>query len=216
MNHGVASTRAVLDDGRLTDSHGRVIDFRNTIIIMTSNLGSSALGQDGDGNGAPPDLSTVMPSVKKYFQPEFINRIDEILLFNSLKQEHMLPIVDIQLRGLQTLLLEEKRITFTAHESARHWLALEGFEPLYGARPLKRVIQRAVLTPLAKEILSGNILDGASVELRKQAGHAELSFIVNNPPPEAARDVTLALPTPKSNAAVAHGVQALGKDADAE
>jgi len=154
----------VLDDGRLTDGQGRTVDFRNTLIIMTSNLGSehlSALDPDDDSAMAE---AQVMKSVREHFRPEFINRLDEIILFNRLARTDMGAIVDIQLRHLRALLAERK-IELELDDAARDWLADAGFDPVYGARPLKRVIQRELQNALAERILSGDVADGTTVHV---------------------------------------------------
>ncbi|HEV7275522.1 MAG TPA: ATP-dependent chaperone ClpB [Devosiaceae bacterium] len=152
----------VLDDGRLTDGQGRTVDFRNTVIIMTSNLGSEYLSQLADGESVELARGKVLDAVKAAFRPEFLNRIDEILLFHRLERGQMAAIVDIQFRRLQQL-LKERDITLTLTPEAREWLAAEGYDPAYGARPLKRVIQRELQDQLADEILAGRIADGATV-----------------------------------------------------
>ena len=152
----------VLDDGRLTDGQGRTVDFRNTVIIMTSNLGSSYLADLKDGEPVELVRGKVLDAVKAAFRPEFLNRIDEILLFHRLERKHMGEIVDIQLGRLKKL-LADRDITLELTREARDWLANEGYDPAYGARPLKRVIQRAVQDELAEEILAGRIADGQTV-----------------------------------------------------
>ena len=152
----------VLDDGRLTDGQGRTVDFRNTLIVMTSNLGAEYLVAQPEGQDSGEVRDLVMAEVRSHFRPEFINRIDEIILFHQLKREHMGRIVDIQLVRL-TKLLEDRKITIVLNPKAREWLAEKGYEPAYGARPLKRVIQKAVQDPLAELILSGKIKDGDRV-----------------------------------------------------
>jgi ATP-dependent Clp protease ATP-binding subunit ClpB len=152
----------VLDDGRLTDGQGRTVDFRNTIIIMTSNLGSEYLIQLKEGETVELVRGKVLDAVRAAFRPEFLNRIDEIILFHRLERIHMGAIVDIQLRRLQQL-LKERDITLTLTPEAREWLGDDGYDPLYGARPLKRVIQREVQDSLAEEILAGTISDGMSI-----------------------------------------------------
>jgi ATP-dependent Clp protease ATP-binding subunit ClpB len=152
----------VLDDGRLTDGQGRTVDFRNTVIIMTSNLGSEFLSQLRDGESVELARGKVLDAVKAAFRPEFLNRIDEILLFHRLERDQMAAIVDIQFRRLQEL-LKERDITLTLTPEARDWLGAEGYDPAYGARPLKRVIQRQLQDQLADQILAGTIADGATV-----------------------------------------------------
>ncbi|EKS32731.1 ATP-dependent chaperone ClpB [Afipia clevelandensis] len=152
----------VLDDGRLTDGQGRTVDFRNTLIIMTSNLGSEFLVSQAEGEDTSAVREQVMAVVRASFRPEFLNRVDEIILFHRLQRTEMGRIVDIQMRRLLKLLADRK-ITLTLDEKAREWLAAKGWDPAYGARPLKRAIQRAVQDPLAEMILSGRIHDGENV-----------------------------------------------------
>jgi ATP-dependent Clp protease ATP-binding subunit ClpB len=154
----------VLDDGRLTDGQGRTVDFRNTLIIMTSNLGAEYLVNQTENEEPQIIEANVMNMVRNHFRPEFLNRVDEILLFHRLKREQMTAIVDIQIRRLQKL-LDERRITLELDNKAREWLAREGFDPAYGARPLKRAIQKNVQDPLSERILEGKIKDGDSVHL---------------------------------------------------
>jgi ATP-dependent Clp protease ATP-binding subunit ClpB len=156
----------VLDDGRLTDGHGRTVDFRNTLIVLTSNLGSEYLAALPDGADVNQARGEVMEVVRQAFRPEFLNRLDEILLFRRLSREDMTGIVEIQLRQLQKLLAERK-ITLQVDEEAKRWLAEAGYDPVYGARPLKRVIQRELQNPLALEILEGRIQDGDTVLVTK-------------------------------------------------
>ena len=152
----------VLDDGRLTDGQGRTVDFRNVLIIMTSNLGSEFLVNQREGEDTAAVLGQVMNAVRGHFRPEFINRVDEIILFHRLKRENMAAIVDIQFARLARL-LEDRKIVLTLDEKARAFLADKGYDAAYGARPLKRVIQKEVQDPLAEAILSGEIADGESV-----------------------------------------------------
>jgi ATP-dependent Clp protease ATP-binding subunit ClpB len=151
----------VLDDGRLTDGQGRTVDFRNTVIILTSNLGTEFLGQEGDQTHA---RAQVMQAVRNHFRPEFLNRLDEIILFHRLTRANMDKIVDIQIGRLDRLLADRK-IAVTLDDKARHWLGNAGYDPVYGARPLKRVIQRRLQDPLAQLILEGAITDGANVKV---------------------------------------------------
>jgi ATP-dependent Clp protease ATP-binding subunit ClpB len=154
----------VLDDGRLTDGQGRTVDFRNTIIIMTSNLGAEYLVAQPPGQDVNEVRDQVMGMVRSHFRPEFLNRIDDIILFHRLRRDEMGAIVDIQLRRLQKL-LDDRKITLQLDDSARNWLADRGYDPAYGARPLKRVIQRAVQDPLSELILSGAVKDGDTVHI---------------------------------------------------
>ena len=154
----------VLDDGRLTDGQGRTVDFRNTLIVLTSNLGSDALANLPDGTDIEQARPYVMEAVRAAFRPEFLNRLDEILLFRRLSREDMKGIVEIQLRHLQKLLADRK-ITLEIDGAAETWLAEKGYDPVYGARPLKRVIQRELQNPLAQQILEGRIPDGSTVHV---------------------------------------------------
>jgi ATP-dependent Clp protease ATP-binding subunit ClpB len=154
----------VLDDGRLTDGQGRTVDFRNTLIILTSNLGSEYLVALKDGESVELVRGKVLDAVKAAFRPEFLNRLDEILLFHRLERDQMAAIVDIQM-GRLAKLLKDRDISLDLMPKAREWLANEGYDPAYGARPLKRVIQREVQDKLAEEILAGTIVDGARVRL---------------------------------------------------
>lgn len=148
----------------MTDGQGRTVDFRNTMIIMTSNLGAEYLTQLKDGDDSDLVREQVMEVVRSHFRPEFLNRIDEIILFHRLKRDEMGAIVDIQLERLLKL-LSERKITLELDDDARHWLANKGYDPVYGARPLKRVIQKYVQDPLAEQILSGQIPDGSLVKV---------------------------------------------------
>ena len=154
----------VLDDGRLTDGQGRTVDFRNTLIIMTSNLGAEYLVAQPDGDDTEKVRDQVMAEVRAHFRPEFLNRVDEIILFHRLKRDQMAHIVDIQIGRLQKL-LEDRKITLALDAKAREWLAEKGYDPAYGARPLKRTIQKSVQDPLAELILSGKIKDGEKVKV---------------------------------------------------
>ena len=154
----------VLDDGRLTDGQGRTVDFRNTLIIMTSNLGSEYLVNQPEGEDSEAVREQVMAVVRAHFRPEFLNRVDEIILFHRLKREQMETIVEIQLERLKKL-LGERKITLQLDDSARKWLAEKGYDPAYGARPLKRVIQKQLQDPLAEKILQGEVRDGDLVRI---------------------------------------------------
>jgi ATP-dependent Clp protease ATP-binding subunit ClpB len=152
----------VLDDGRLTDGQGRTVDFRNTLIIMTSNLGSEYLVNQPEGEDSDAVREQVMGVVRAHFRPEFLNRVDEIILFHRLKREQMGKIVDIQM-GRLAKLLAERKITLELDNKAKEWLGRKGYDPAYGARPLKRVIQKYVQDPLAEIVLAGKIHDGEKV-----------------------------------------------------
>ncbi|MGR9170608.1 ATP-dependent chaperone ClpB [Rhizobium sp. KDH_Rht_773_N] len=173
----------VLDDGRLTDGQGRTVDFRNTMIIMTSNLGAEYLTQLREGEDSETVREQVMDVVRGHFRPEFLNRIDEIILFHRLKREEMGAIVDIQLKRLVSL-LSERKIVLDLDEDARNWLANRGYDPVYGARPLKRVIQKFVQDPLAEQILSGQVPDGSTVKIT--SGSDRLLFRTKQSVSEAA------------------------------
>ena len=157
----------VLDDGRLTDGQGRTVDFRNTLIIMTSNLGSEFLVNQPEGEDTSAVREQVMGMVRAHFRPEFLNRVDEIILFHRLQKSEMGRIVEIQFARLQKL-LEDRKITLTLDAAARDWLAAKGWDPAYGARPLKRVIQRNLQDPLAEMILAGEIADGDRVVISSE------------------------------------------------
>jgi ATP-dependent Clp protease ATP-binding subunit ClpB len=152
----------VLDDGRLTDGQGRAVDFRNVLIVMTSNLGAELLVMQKEGEDSAAVHSEVMQIVRAHFRPEFLNRVDEIILFHRLRREDMGAIVDIQFARLAKLLVDRK-ITLELDPDARAWLASKGYDPAYGARPLKRTIQKNVQDPLAELILAGEIHDGENV-----------------------------------------------------
>ena len=159
----------VLDDGRLTDGQGRTVDFKNTLIIMTSNIGAEYLVAQKDDADSEEVREYVLAEVKLKFRPEFLNRIDEIILFHRLRREQMGKIVDIQL-GRLTKLLVDRKITIDLDDQARTWLANRGYEPAYGARPLKRVIQKFVQDPLAEAILAGRVKDGELVSITVRNG----------------------------------------------
>jgi ATP-dependent Clp protease ATP-binding subunit ClpB len=163
----------VLDDGRLTDGQGRTVDFRNTLIVMTSNLGAEYLVAQAENDDTDKVRDQVMAEVRAHFRPEFLNRVDEIILFHRLKRDQMGRIVDIQIERLQKL-LEDRKIAVALDARAREWLAEKGYDPAYGARPLKRAIQKFVQDPLAELILSGRIKDGEKVKI--SAGREGLSF----------------------------------------
>jgi ATP-dependent Clp protease ATP-binding subunit ClpB len=159
----------VLDDGRLTDGQGRTVDFTNTIIILTSNLGSQFIAGLGEGESVSSVEPQVMEIVRAHFRPEFLNRLDEIILFHRLAAEHMGPIVEIQVARVARLLADRK-ISLTLSEAARAWLGRVGYDPVYGARPLKRAVQRYLQDPLADMILRGDVPDGATVTVDEGEG----------------------------------------------
>jgi len=159
----------VLDDGRLTDGQGRVVSFANTLIILTSNLGSQFLSGLSDGQKVEEVEPQVMEVVRGHFRPEFLNRLDEIILFHRLAQEHMGPIVDIQIGHVQKL-LSDRKVTLELTDGARAWLGRVGYDPVYGARPLKRAVQKYLQDPLADAILRGEIADGTTVKVDEGDG----------------------------------------------
>jgi len=158
----------VLDDGRLTDGQGRTVDFKNTLIVMTSNLGSEYLVMQNEGEDSAAVQAEVMQVVRSRFRPEFLNRIDEIILFHRLRREDMGAIVDIQFKRLAKL-LEDRKIVLEPDAKARDWLAARGYDPAYGARPLKRVMQKELQDALAERLLAGEIVDGAHVAVSADA-----------------------------------------------
>jgi ATP-dependent Clp protease ATP-binding subunit ClpB len=159
----------VLDDGRLTDGQGRTVDFTNTIIVLTSNLGSQFLSNMADGQKVEDVEPQVMEIVRSHFRPEFLNRLDEIILFHRLGAEHMGPIVDIQVGRVQKL-LKDRKVTLALTDGARAWLGRVGYDPVYGARPLKRAVQRHLQDPLADIILRGDMPDGSTVNVDEGDG----------------------------------------------
>ncbi|MEY4472931.1 MAG: ATP-dependent chaperone ClpB [Pseudomonadota bacterium] len=165
----------VLDDGRLTDGQGRQVDFTNTLIILTSNLGSQYLANLEEGQDVETVEPQVMEVVRGHFRPEFLNRLDEIILFHRLGHEHMGPIVEIQV-GRVAKLLKDRKITLDLTEAAKRWLGRVGYDPVYGARPLKRAVQRYLQDPLAEKLLGGDIPDGSTVKIDE--GDGGLKFVV--------------------------------------
>jgi len=159
----------VLDDGRLTDGQGRTVDFKNTVIVLTSNLGSDLLA----GEDERAARVAVMEAVREHFRPEFLNRLDEIILFHRLTRPNMDKIVDIQIARLSKLLADRK-ITIALDSESREWLANAGYDPVYGARPLKRVIQKRLQDPLAQLLLEGKVGDGSTVAI--STGRSGLSL----------------------------------------
>jgi ATP-dependent Clp protease ATP-binding subunit ClpB len=164
----------VLDDGRLTDGQGRTVDFTNTIIILTSNLGSQYIAALGEGEDVDSVEPQVMEIVRSHFRPEFLNRLDEIILFHRLAAIHMAPIVDLQVRRVANLLADRK-VTLDLTDAARAWLGRVGYDPVYGARPLKRAVQKYLQDPLADMILRGDVPDGATVKVNEGDGGLVLS-----------------------------------------
>jgi ATP-dependent Clp protease ATP-binding subunit ClpB len=150
----------VLDDGRLTDGQGRTVDFRNTILILTSNIGSQFLVDPAMENGVKREA--VWAAVRDSFKPEFLNRLDDVILFDALSTEELTRIVDLQVDRLADR-LADRQLTLKVTEAAREWLALTGYDPLYGARPLRRLVQTAIGDQLARELLAGEVRDGDEV-----------------------------------------------------
>jgi ATP-dependent Clp protease ATP-binding subunit ClpB len=158
----------VLDDGRITDSQGRTIDFKNTVIILTSNLGSRYLIEGVTGDTIPESVrESVMAEVRKAFRPEFLNRIDETILFKPLTLEEITKIVDLLLADLNKR-LADRRVTVTLDKTAKAWVGEKGYDPVYGARPLKRFLQRQIETKLARALIGGEVKDGAEVVFNVQ------------------------------------------------
>ena len=180
----------VLDDGRLTDGQGRTVDFKNTLIIMTSNLGSEHLVKLGEDQDVDEVRDDVMEVVKRTFRPEFLNRVDEIILFHRLKRAHMGTIVDIQMQRLLKL-LSERKISVVLTDAARTWLSDKGYDPAYGARPLKRAIQKSVQDPLAEAILAGRVKDGEEVTVDVIGGKIAINGLVQGEPAKVSNVVTL-------------------------
>jgi ATP-dependent Clp protease ATP-binding subunit ClpB len=163
----------VLDDGRLTDGQGRTVDFRNTLIIMTSNMGAEFLAAQGEGEDVEAVRPQVMDVVRRNFRPEFLNRIDEIILFKRLARADMSSIVRIQLDRVEKL-LADRRMAIALDDGAMHWLAEKGYDPVYGARPLKRVIQKDLVDPIARKLLAGELEDGSVIQVRAGEGALEI------------------------------------------
>jgi ATP-dependent Clp protease ATP-binding subunit ClpB len=161
----------VLDDGRLTDGQGRTVDFRNTILILTSNLGSQAIADPTLDDRARRDA--VLDVVQRHFKPEFLNRLDDVVVFHALSTEELTSIVDIQL-GMLADRLSQRRLTLEVTASARDWLALNGFDPVYGARPLRRLVSSAIGDQLAKGLLAGEIRDGDAVHVEVRDDNTSL------------------------------------------
>ncbi|MEM9084491.1 MAG: ATP-dependent chaperone ClpB [Pseudomonadota bacterium] len=165
----------VLDDGRLTDGQGRVVDFSNTLIILTSNLGSQYLSNLPDDGEVADVEDQVMDVVRGHFRPEFLNRLDEIILFHRLAQEHMAPIVAIQVKRVQKL-LDDRKITLDLSDAALRWLGRVGYDPVYGARPLKRAVQRYLQDPLAERLIEGKIPDGSTLKIDEGDGELKIGI----------------------------------------
>jgi ATP-dependent Clp protease ATP-binding subunit ClpB len=170
----------VLDDGRLTDSQGRTVDFKNTVIIMTSNIGSHALVKGVGKDGAISDKTrgAVMDEMRAHFRPEFLNRVDEIVLFKTLNLSDIKAIVVLLIREIQRRLME-KDITLKLSEEAVEFIAREGFDPVYGARPLKRFLKRELETSISRAIIAGDVLEGATILVN--IDNESLNFIIDHP-----------------------------------
>jgi ATP-dependent Clp protease ATP-binding subunit ClpB len=164
----------ILDDGRLTDGQGRTVDFKNAVLIMTSNVGSQYLVEMGAGNRAEMERA-VMEALRAQFKPEFLNRVDETILFHQLERKHLARIVEIQLARVQSL-LEERRIELLVSDEAKALLAEKGYDPHYGARPLKRVMQRMLQDPLAMKILEGEFPEGSKIRVDARVSGDALEF----------------------------------------
>eukprot|EP01114_Cavostelium_apophysatum_P022813 TRINITY_DN8386_c0_g1_i1.p1 TRINITY_DN8386_c0_g1~~TRINITY_DN8386_c0_g1_i1.p1 ORF type:complete len:867 (+),score=224.66 TRINITY_DN8386_c0_g1_i1:316-2601(+) len=167
----------VFDEGTLTDSQGRVVDFKNTICIMTSNLGSDILARLPEGSSSSEASEEVMDVVRSHYTPEFLNRVDDIILFNRLSRQDMMGIIDLQITNVEKI-LEERKVNLKITKDARKQLADEGYSPVYGARPLKRVIQKQILFPLSKKMLTGDIREGANVTITYDGS---IKFDIENP-----------------------------------
>jgi ATP-dependent Clp protease ATP-binding subunit ClpB len=188
----------VLDDGRLTDGQGRTVDFRNVLIVMTSNLGSDYLVNLGENEDTKAVEKEVMAVVRGHFRPEFLNRVDEIILFHRLRRDDMGSIVDIQFRRLGRL-LEDRKVTLSLDAKGRQWLADKGYDPAYGARPLKRVIQKWVQDPLAQSLLAGEIRDGSTIKISGSQGKLTINGkVVGLEDADAAPAKPTVVPFPKS------------------
>jgi ATP-dependent Clp protease ATP-binding subunit ClpB len=162
----------VLDDGRLTDGQGRTVDFRNTILVLTSNLGSQFIA-DPAMTDESAKRNAVMTAVRNAFKPEFLNRLDDVIVFDALSTSELTEIVNLQI-GLLAARLASRRLTLTVTTAAKEWLAMTGFDPVYGARPLRRLVQSAVGDQLARALLSGEIIDGDEVTVDVDADHDAL------------------------------------------
>jgi ATP-dependent Clp protease ATP-binding subunit ClpB len=163
----------ILDDGRLTDSQGRVVDFRNTVIIMTSNIGSQLIvdaGAQANDEAWSRVEQRVRDELRNFFRPEFLNRVDDIIVFRPLSREDLVHIVDIQLERLERL-LADRHLHLEVTPEAKELLAVQGYDPVYGARPLKRVIQRELQNPIALEVLEGNFRDGDTIMVERAGDH---------------------------------------------
>jgi ATP-dependent Clp protease ATP-binding subunit ClpB len=166
----------ILDDGRVTDSHGHVVNFKNTIIIMTSNIGSSHIVENARAgrSGDESVKQTVLVELNRFFRPEFLNRVDEVVVFHALSEKDLLAIVDIQLMRFSSL-LAGRQIRFTADEKAKQLIAHVGFDPVYGARPLKRVIQKMLENPISRMLVAGELKDGEAIDITRDGDEIKFS-----------------------------------------
>jgi len=162
----------ILDDGRLTDSKGRTVDFKNTVLIMTSNLGSREIFDVGDDEKQIREA--VLLVLREHFKPEFLNRVDDIVIFRQLSREQIVEIIEVQLERLRSM-LADRNMTLVLDESARELLAREGYDPMYGARPLKRAIQTLIQNPLASQLLRGEIVPGQTIRARAEGDALEFT-----------------------------------------
>jgi len=169
----------VLDDGRLTDGQGRVVDFRNTVIIMTSNLGAAYLNEMGEGPIRPETKTLVMGAIQSHFPPEFVNRIDEIVIFRALSRKNILKIVDLRLKEVEDRLADRK-IKLNIDQESKNYLTSVGYSPTYGARPLNRAIQSELLNPLSMMLLSDRIRDGETVRVHFDGPRNRLQIVPNH------------------------------------
>jgi ATP-dependent Clp protease ATP-binding subunit ClpB len=174
----------IMDDGRLTDSQGRTVDFKNTVIIMTSNVGSQWLADPAAGEFATLK-DRALEAVRTHFRPEFLNRIDEIVVFHSLGREQLRSIVDIQLRQVMRR-LEDRKVTLEVTNAAKDLLAEQGFDPIYGARPLRRTIQKVLLDSLAQRMLAGEFHEGSHIRVDAEGGELVMVLTGTPEPAEAA------------------------------
>jgi len=168
----------IFDAGRLTDAQGHTVDFRNTVIIMTSNIASEMLGRLTGSR--EEKLKAIMPELRRYFKPEFLNRIDEIIIFNPLGIEEIKGIVDLQLEGVRKA-LSERNIKLELTEAAREYLAREGYDPEFGARPLRRTIQRLIETPLSRMLIAGEIKEGDTVQVDYDGKELKFNVLEKKP-----------------------------------
>jgi ATP-dependent Clp protease ATP-binding subunit ClpB len=166
----------ILDDGRLTDSKGRTVDFKNTVLIMTSNLGSREIQEVQDDEKQTREA--VLQILREHFKPEFLNRVDDIVIFRQLSREQIVEIIEVQLERFRSM-LADRNMTLVLEDSARELLAREGYDPMYGARPLKRAIQTLIQNPLATKLLRGEVLPGQTIRVRAEGDAMEFETETN-------------------------------------